>query len=148
MLSVSSIKPLCRLKRFAWAGLSACGAVTFSALFSPAPAWAGWVLVGESAAGDRYHILEETVTELSDDTIVFDTLVRYATPLPNGASTVIDRFTANCRTRQVVNVSWAAFNQDQETIQAEALPNLEANVAPRNSVMTAELERACAEVNL
>jgi hypothetical protein len=113
----------------------------------PAPALAEWVLVGENPQGDRYFVSEESVTELSEGVVIFDTLVELANPAEDGTAATIDRFVANCQTDSVANVSWMALDANQRPITSQSLPRLETNNAPSGSLIAAEIEFACTSGN-
>lgn len=117
-----------------------------SALLEASPALAKWVAIGEDPKGDRYHISEESITELSQDIVIFDTLVQHAQPQANGAVATIDRFVADCGTGAVSNVAWTTFDGNQQILDAQALPRLETTNAPSGSVMAVELEFACTAI--
>lgn len=113
----------------------------------PAPAWAEWSLVGQSPNGDRYHVFEESITQVAAGIVVFDTLVGFAQPRNDGSVASIDRFVADCRTGSVTNVSWTSFDADQQIVDFQALPRLEANIAPNGTLMASEIAFACQAVS-
>ncbi|MBE9181019.1 hypothetical protein IQ268_20885 [Oculatella sp. LEGE 06141] len=114
---------------------------------APCPAFAELLLVGENAEGDRFHVDSETVTELTEDVVVFDTIVNHRQPQANGTTVTVDRFVADCRTNSVANVSWLSLDANQRPVVSQALPPLEANVAPAGSLMMAEIELACTAID-
>lgn len=114
---------------------------------APAPALAEWVLVGENANGDRYHVFNQTVTEISAGVVVFDTLIDRAQPEPDGSAVTIDRFVADCRTGSVTNVSWVTLDSNRRIVDSQLLPQLEVFPAQQGTLMQTEVEFACSVVN-